>query len=109
LDVAVWLAEGNDGTCRGVLEAMSCGLPVIVGKGGAAEELVTHGENGLLVAPRDPTEVAAALARLARSRSEREALGAAGRRAVRSRFTWSQRGPALLEFYRQIWELPPVV
>jgi glycosyltransferase involved in cell wall biosynthesis len=109
LDVAVWLAEGNDGTCRGVLEAMSCGLPVIVGRGGAAEELVTPGKDGLLVAPGDPAEVAAALARLVRSRPEREAFGAAARRTVQSRFTWSQRGPALLEFYRRIRELPPVV
>jgi len=106
LDAAVWLAEGNDGTCRGVLEAMSCGLPVVVGRGGAAEELVVPGESGLLVSPEDPVELAAALTRLARSKSERDALGGAGRRTVLSRYTWRQRGPALLEFYRRVRGLP---
>jgi glycosyltransferase involved in cell wall biosynthesis len=109
LDVAVWLAEGNDGTCRGVLEAMSCSVPVVVGQGGAAGELVLPGQSGLLVAPGSPTDIAAALARLAASRPEREALGAAGRRRVQSHHTWAQRGPALLEFYRRIQALPPAV
>src|SRR3981081_3706830 len=43
LDVAVWLREGNDGACRGVLEAMACGVPVIAGEEGAPAELVRDG------------------------------------------------------------------
>ena len=35
LDVMVWLAEGNNGACRSVLEAMATGLPVVGGKVGA--------------------------------------------------------------------------
>src|SRR6185295_5252570 len=40
LDVAVWLREGNDGACRGVLEAMACAVPVIAGDDGSPPELV---------------------------------------------------------------------
>jgi glycosyltransferase involved in cell wall biosynthesis len=109
LDVAVWLAEGNDGSCRGVLEAMACGLPVVVGRGCAAEELLLAGKSGLLIAPDDPAEVADALARLVGSREQREAFGTAGRREVLAHHTWTRRGPALLEFYQRIRQLPSVV
>jgi glycosyltransferase involved in cell wall biosynthesis len=53
LDVSVWLAEGNDGTCRSVLEAMACAVPMIAGNEGAMAELVRDGQDGLVVAPRD--------------------------------------------------------
>lgn len=35
------------------LEAMACGLPVLAANARALPELVTHGKNGLLFAPRD--------------------------------------------------------
>ena len=49
LDVKVWLAEGNDGTCRAVLEALACGKPAIVGDQGAMSEIVRDGVDGLTV------------------------------------------------------------
>lgn len=38
-----------------LLEALSCGLPVIVSRAGGMSELVVHGKNGLLVDIGDPT------------------------------------------------------
>src|SRR5438132_3181490 len=52
LDVAIWLRKGNDGGCRGVLEAMACGVPVVTGEDGAPPELA--GETGRVVRPDDP-------------------------------------------------------
>lgn len=43
------------------LEAMGFGLPVIASRGGAAGEIVSDGDNGWLVAPDDPSAVAAGL------------------------------------------------
>lgn len=108
LDAAVWLAEGNDGSCRGVLEAMAVGLPVIAGNEGASSEIVEEGKTGLLVAPGDVSALAAALTRLAKEPRERRALGEAGRARVRDRYVWRERGRALLELYERIRELPPV-
>ena len=108
LDVAVWLADGNDGTARGVLEAMACGLPVIAGAEGASSELVEDGKTGLLVRPADVAGLSRGLARLIRDRDERRAFGEAGRQRVQARYTWAHRGPALLDFYRRIRELPSV-
>ncbi len=106
LDVAVWLADGNDGSARGPIEAMACGVPLVAGSGGAAEEIVREGKTGLRVDPSDVAGLARALARLAGDRAERRALGEAARERVMTRFTWAQRGPALLEFYRHVRELP---
>ncbi|MHB8418167.1 MAG: glycosyltransferase family 4 protein [Myxococcales bacterium] len=106
LDVAVWLADGNDGCARGLLEAMACGIPVVAGSGGAADEVVRQGKTGLVVSPGDVAELARALARLLGDPAERLAFGEAARARVISRFTWAQRGPALLEFYRHVLDLP---
>src|SRR5207245_11392191 len=62
LDVAVWLREGNDGACRGVLEAMACGVPVVAGNEGAHAELVRGGEHGREVDAAEPERIAEAQA-----------------------------------------------
>src|SRR2546423_14064155 len=64
LDVAVWLREGNDGACRGVLEAMACGGPVIAGSEGAPAELIRDGQEGRVVDAADTSQIGSALAEL---------------------------------------------
>jgi glycosyltransferase involved in cell wall biosynthesis len=53
LDVMCWLAEGNDGTCRAVLEAMACGTPVLCGRAGAMGDIVRDEKDGLLAEVND--------------------------------------------------------
>jgi glycosyltransferase involved in cell wall biosynthesis len=49
-----------------VNEAMSCGLPVIVANvAGCAADLVQDGWNGFVVPPKDPAQLAEAMARFA--------------------------------------------
>ena len=64
LDAAVWLREGNDGACRGVLEAMACGVPLLAGRDGAPGELVRDGQDGFVVDPGDPEAVAEGMRKL---------------------------------------------
>lgn len=49
-------------------------------------EAVVDGETGFIVPRRDPTELAAVLARLARDPAPRQRLGQTGRRRARERF-----------------------
>ena len=105
LDVAVWLREGNDGACRGVLEAMACGVPVIAGNEGAPPELVA--ETGRVVDPLDETALAAALAELLGDLSRARELGAAARERARS-LTPRRAAERTLAFWRRLRDLAPV-
>lgn len=69
VDVAQWLAASDlltlpswsEGYPNVLVEAIACGRPVVASDVGGAAEIVDDG-NGLLVPPRDPVALAAALA-----------------------------------------------
>ena len=63
------------------VEALACGTPVVAARVGGLLEVVRDGENGLLIAPADPAELASALERL-RDPQLRARLGAAGPASV---------------------------
>ncbi len=62
----------NEGISLTLLEAMASGLAVVATRVGGNPEVVADGETGLLVPPRDPAALAAAVVRL-----RRDAAGAA--------------------------------
>ncbi len=68
------------------MEAMALGRPVVATAVGCADEVVAHGETGLLVPPRDEAAMAGALRRLAADPGLRERLGEAGRKRQRKLF-----------------------
>jgi hypothetical protein len=49
-------------------------------------EIVRNGENGMLVPPKSPTQLAQAIIKLAASKSERDRLGEKGREMVQQEF-----------------------
>lgn len=72
---------------RVIFEAMAMAKPVVGTSTGGTPEIAAEGETGLLVPPRDPDALAAALARLASDAALRRRMGEAGRRRVVERFT----------------------
>lgn len=60
-DLGVLASVGSEGFSRAVLEYMACGLPTAATRVGAVPDLVTDGREGLLVAPDNQEELAAAL------------------------------------------------
>ena len=86
-DVAALLAAADiftlpshfEGLPMSVIEAMLSGLPVVATDIRGPREQVVDGVTGLLVPPRQPTKLAAALARLAADAELRTAMGSAGR------------------------------
>ena len=106
LDVAVWLREGNDGACRGVLEAMACGVPVVAGNEGAPGELVRDGLDGRVVDPADPAAIGRALAELLHDRERAKMLGGSARGRAEE-FTPQRAAAATLSFWRRLRDLPP--
>jgi glycosyltransferase involved in cell wall biosynthesis len=88
--------EGFGVTC---LEAMAYGKPVVASAVGGLRDLVVDGETGLLVPPRDPAALRAALERLLGDRELRLRLGAAARERARERFSWDRVVDATLQAY----------
>jgi glycosyltransferase involved in cell wall biosynthesis len=64
------------------LEAMACGLPVIISAIGGIPEIVVDGETGMLIPPGNGDSLLQALRAVLSSSALRERLGAAGRRRV---------------------------
>lgn len=71
-------------------EASACGLAVIATTASSLPEVIVHDETGLLVPPRDPAALAAAMTRLLAEPATARRLGAAGRRRVQARFSRSR-------------------
>lgn len=82
-------ADGDrDGLPNVLMEAQILGLPVVSTRVSAIPELIHDGHNGLLVAERDPTALAAALAALIGDPERRARLGRRGAVVVRDQFAF---------------------
>jgi glycosyltransferase involved in cell wall biosynthesis len=80
-----------------IAEAMTSGKPVVSTTIAGIPELVAKDETGLLVPPRDPDALAAALSRLFRDEKLRAELGRAGRERIEEQFTIEKTIEPLLQ------------
>jgi glycosyltransferase involved in cell wall biosynthesis len=99
------LSEGG-GPPTVVLEAMACGLPVVVTDCGGVCEGVRDGIHGLVVAPRDARGMALALRRLAGDPDLRERMGRAGRALVEADFQLTSQTDELMALYGHVGARP---
>lgn len=81
------LPSWSEGFPNVVLEAMAAGLPVVATPVGAIPDIVENGEEGLLVPPRDPLALEAAIRRLVESPELRLAMGRRARERVEAAFS----------------------
>ncbi|HTP25947.1 MAG TPA: glycosyltransferase family 4 protein [Anaeromyxobacteraceae bacterium] len=109
LDVKVLLAEGNDGTCRALLEAMASGRPAVAYRFGAPAEAIVHGQSGILVEEGDVPALASALIELLSVPARARAMGAAARQRMSAVYTEEARGAAIERFFEALIALPPAV
>lgn len=83
-------------------ESLAMETPVVATDAMGNPELVRHGETGLLVPPRDPEALAAAILRLLADPGGAKALGRAGRRLVTERFSTRAKVERLEGLYRSL-------
>ena len=83
-----------------LLEAMGVGLPVVATKVGGAEEVITDGSNGLLIAPYDSGAIAEKILMLYRQADMRHQIGAAARESVRQTFSAEEMVEKHVQLYR---------
>ena len=92
------LFEGLPNT---VLEAMACGLPVVATKVSGLWEIVTDGENGLLVEPRSPEAMAEAVLKILGDDGLAGKMSANNKLKVRQ-YSWQATAEKLVEMYKQV-------
>jgi glycosyltransferase involved in cell wall biosynthesis len=89
LDVFVHPAIHPEGVPQGVLQAMSCGVPVIASDVGGVNEVAIDGRTALSVPPGEPAILEAAILKLLEDRNLALSLASQAREMVQSDFSLS--------------------
>jgi glycosyltransferase involved in cell wall biosynthesis len=89
----------SEGLPLAVLEAMAMGKPVVATAVGGVREIVIQGVTGILVPPKSPASLAAALCSLLDCPSKRQKMGKKGRQRVLHNFSLDRMVRNYEEFY----------
>ena len=81
---------------------MALSKPTVASDTGGIPEVVSHGETGLLVPPRDARALASAIATLLKDPELRERMGRAGLERVKRMFSADQMVEKTLGVYRSL-------
>lgn len=73
-----------------LLEAMSCGLPVVATNVSGCPDVVSDGENGFLIPAKSPEMMVEAISRLLDDEALRNALGKNARKTIEEHNTWDR-------------------
>ncbi|MBV9271230.1 MAG: glycosyltransferase [Candidatus Eremiobacteraeota bacterium] len=84
------------------LEAMACGVPVVVAHVGGLVDSIVDGVTGLHVPPRSPIALAEALRGLLADEQRRIKLGLAGTRRTNQRYGWARIASDTLAVYNDV-------
>lgn len=84
------------------LEAMACGVPVVVASVGGLVDSVLDGVTGVHVEPRAPKALATTLRAFLDDRRALQRFGAAGAQRARERFSWARIAQDSLGVYARV-------
>ena len=89
------------------LEGMQFGLPAIAGTDGAAQEIITHGDNGFLVPPGDAAALGRSLSLLMEDRELLQRLSLTAHRRAAAHPTWDDNAARVRGFLQSFIGLRP--
>lgn len=98
------LPSFSEGMSNTLLEAMSCGMPVVATRVGGNPEVVEANCSGLLVNSGETEELADCLTQLAQDAALRERLGAAARARILEKFSLQRMVSAYSQLYLDLGE-----
>lgn len=83
------------------VEAMACGVPVVVTNVGGLPEVVVEGKTGFIVPKEDPDQLAAAIIRLIENKEERLNMGQNGIIHVKKEYEWNENASRMEKLYHK--------
>jgi mannosyltransferase len=98
------LSSKSEGFCRSLLEAMSCGLPIIASKIEEIEEAVIDKKNAILVDINDTNKMAFAIIKLCADSSLRKEIGMLNRNVAVKQFSLSSHTSAIESIYGRLFD-----
>jgi glycosyltransferase involved in cell wall biosynthesis len=101
-DVVVDASYAGLGITGSIREALACQRPVVATRLEGMPELVVDGQTGLLVPPREPAALAAAILRLLGDPAAAQAMARAGRERVKAHFSLHAKLDATEALYRRL-------
>ncbi len=91
-----------EGLGTSLLDAMALSKPTVASDTGGIPEVVSHGETGLLVPPRDAKALALAISTLLKDPARRERMGRAGLERVKRLFSADEMVEKTLKVYERL-------
>jgi glycosyltransferase involved in cell wall biosynthesis len=92
----------QEGMPNSLLEAMACGLPPVATRIGGVEDIVTDGENGVLVEPGDAASLATGLRRLLADKDLSLAIAARAGQSIHDLYSIDSVLPKYLALYQRL-------
>jgi glycosyltransferase involved in cell wall biosynthesis len=92
----------SDGTSISLLEAMACGLPVVLSDVPSNLEWVTCGYNGMIVPRKSPQAIAQAVLYLLKRPEVRKRFGRENLKIARERADWKRTVATLIKTYARL-------
>jgi glycosyltransferase involved in cell wall biosynthesis len=96
------LPSSTEGLSNSMLEAMSCGLPVLATTVGGAPDVIQHKESGFLIPPDDVDSLRRGLEALLADRALRFTLGSNARARILSEFSLDSVADRLARLYQHL-------
>jgi len=98
---AVPSTEDSESFGVAAVEAMACGVPVVVSNVGGLPEVVVNGVTGIVTDKESPDQLANAFKKLARNEELRSSMGQAGVTHVLEHYSWMDNAHYMLELYKK--------
>jgi len=85
-----------------ILEAMSCGLPIVATDVGGISEVVHQGDNGFLIQPQDHIQISNSLKTVINDKSLRMKMGNKSRSYIIKHNTWNEISNRYIRQYEEL-------
>ncbi|MBI2670131.1 MAG: glycosyltransferase family 4 protein [Candidatus Yanofskybacteria bacterium] len=86
-------------------EASACGIPVVATKTGSIDEVVLHGETGLLVEPNNSEKLAGAISKILSNPNLAKQIGRSGRKYIIENFSHQVISGKIINFLYDMYDI----